>query len=202
MANFLRNSNQLPPSPPSIPNGANGSHSNSATPSTNPPHPQSGAGGAPSTADSSWARQSPSRPQEPVIRPVQQIMSSPVDKWGLKALLYEIKTSMGKGDRGILIFGEELSELGMDIASEEWVISGGGRTDGSSLYPTFVTPWQEPSQITQPIRIEDSYHIPQCYNVQAPPVQSKLSNFAEDTLFYAFYTSPQDLLQLEVAEEL
>jgi hypothetical protein len=53
---------------------------------------------------------------------VQQILSSPVDKWGLKALLYEIKTQMGKGDRGVLLFGEELSELGVDVTSEEWVV--------------------------------------------------------------------------------
>ncbi len=42
-----------------------------------------------------------------------------MDKWGLKALLYEIKTQMGKGDRGVLMFGEELSELGVDVTSEE-----------------------------------------------------------------------------------
>lgn len=132
-------------------------------------------------------------------------MQSPVDKWGLKALLYEIKTQMGKGDRGVLIFGEELSELGVDVTSEECV----GATQGGSsahtrspLYPTFVTPWTEPSQISQSLRIEELYHIPQCYNVHAPPVQTKLPNFAEDTLFYAFYTSPQDVLQLEAAEEL
>lgn len=45
-----------------------------------------------------------------------------MDKWGLKALLYEIKTQMGKGDRGVLIFGEELSELGVDVTSEEYVV--------------------------------------------------------------------------------
>ena len=28
---------------------------------------------------------------------------------------------MGKGDRGVLIFGEELSELGVDVTSEEYV---------------------------------------------------------------------------------
>lgn len=39
----------------------------------------------------------------------------------MKALLYEIKTQMGKGDRGVLIFGEELSELGMDVTSDEYV---------------------------------------------------------------------------------
>lgn len=42
-----------------------------------------------------------------------------MDKWGLEALLYEIKTQMGKGDRGVLMFGEELSELGVDVTSEE-----------------------------------------------------------------------------------
>lgn len=57
--------------------------------------------------------------QEPVVRPIQQILSSPVDKWGLKALLYEIKTQMGKTDRGVLMFGEELSELGVDVTSDE-----------------------------------------------------------------------------------
>jgi len=105
---------QASQSPPSLANGTT-SASTSATPSTNPALPVSIA----PTIDS-WGRSnSPNRPLEPVIRPVQQIMSSPVDKWGLKALLYEIKTSMGKTDRGLMLFGEELSELGMDIAGEE-----------------------------------------------------------------------------------
>ncbi|CAD6583700.1 MAG: hypothetical protein TREMPRED_003636 [Tremellales sp. Tagirdzhanova-0007] len=194
MANYLRsaNHNQPPPSPPSThPNGASASHSNSATPSTNPPHLQSGTGGASSTADSSWPRQSPSRQTEPVVRPVQQIMQSPVDKWGLKALLYEIQTQMGKGDRGLLLFGDELSELGVDVSIDE------------PLYPSFVTPWAEASQISHTQHIEQPHHIPICYKqVIPPPVQTKLANFAEDTLFYTFYASPQDVLQLEAAEEL
>lgn len=75
--------------------------------------------------DSWGGRTSPSRGvlgeggQPSVLRPVQQILTSPADKWGLKALLYEIKMSMGKNDRGIMQFGEDLSELGMDINSEE-----------------------------------------------------------------------------------
>ena len=105
---------QASQSPPSLANGTT-TASTSATPSTNPALPLSGA----PTIDS-WGRSnSPNRPLEPVIRPVQQIKSSPVDKWGLKALLYEIKTSMAKTDRGLMLFGEELSELGMDIAGEE-----------------------------------------------------------------------------------
>ena len=116
--------------------------------------------------------------------------------------------SMGKNDRGMLMFGEELSELGIDIIGDECVSCGSGVVEliNRPLYPTFVTPWQDPrqdpNQMGQPIRIEEQYHLPQCYNVVAPPVQSKIANFAEDTLFFAFYNSPQDVLQLEVAEEL
>ncbi|WWD17866.1 hypothetical protein CI109_102310 [Kwoniella shandongensis] len=113
------------PSSPSnngLPNGSVGtgpgapsaSQSSNATPSTNPPHPQA------ATNDSTWQRTSPSRPTEPVVRPVQQILSSPVDKWGLKALLYEIQVHMNKTDRGMLIFGEDLGELGVDVNSEEY----------------------------------------------------------------------------------
>nr|XP_031857468.1 uncharacterized protein CI109_007140 [Kwoniella shandongensis]KAA5524540.1 hypothetical protein CI109_007140 [Kwoniella shandongensis] len=199
LSNYLRNPSnpsQLgQPSSPSnngLPNGSVGtgpgapsaSQSSNATPSTNPPHPQA------ATNDSTWQRTSPSRPTEPVVRPVQQILSSPVDKWGLKALLYEIQVHMNKTDRGMLIFGEDLGELGVDVNSEE------------ALYPSFVTPWADPSSLSQPPRIEESFHIPQCYNVHAPPVETKLPNFAEDTLFLAFYMSPQDILQIEVAEEL
>jgi CCR4-NOT transcription complex subunit 2 len=46
-------------------------------------------------------------------------MSSPVDKWGLKALLYEIRTQMGKSDRGMLMFGEDLADLGVDVTQSE-----------------------------------------------------------------------------------
>ena len=70
------------------------------------------------------------------------------------------------------------------------------------LYPSFVTPWIDPNSHQQAIRVEEQYHLPACYNVVAPPVQTKIPNFTEDTLFFAFYTSPQDVLQLEVAEEL
>jgi CCR4-NOT transcription complex subunit 2 len=52
-----------------------------------------------------------------VSRPVQQIMQSPVDRWGLKQLLYEIK--MAKGDMSSLIFGEDLGEFGVDVAQDE-----------------------------------------------------------------------------------
>nr|ODN93077.1 CCR4-NOT transcription complex subunit 2 [Cryptococcus depauperatus CBS 7841] len=194
MASYLRNPSNVhqptPPSPPNtLPNGAaaaSAPQSVDATPSSNPSHPQSNA--APPSTTESWQRQSP-RSMEPVVRPVQQIMSSPVDKWGLKALLYEIQVHMNKTDRGMMVFGEDLEELGMDVNSEE------------PLYPTFVIPWADLNSLLPP-QIEESFHIPQCYFVHAPPVETKLQNFAEDTLFFAFYMSAQDVLQLRVAEEL
>ncbi|ORY23199.1 hypothetical protein BCR39DRAFT_549736 [Naematelia encephala] len=191
LAGYLRTPNQQPPpSPPvTLPNGAGGSHSNSATPSTNPPHPASGAG-APSTADSSWARHSPSRQQEPIVRPVQQIMSSPADQWGLKGLLYEIQMSLGKPDQQRWLFGDDLAEMGMDLSTDE------------PIYHNLVTPWVEPSQLSHPPQSDDPFHIPQCYYVNAQPIASKIQNFVDETLFYMFYTGIQDVSQLEAAEEL
>lgn len=64
-------------------------------------------------SDPSWLRQSPSRGIEQITRPAQQILTSPVDQWGLQALLFEIK--MGKS----MLFGEDLGELGIDMNSDE-----------------------------------------------------------------------------------
>ncbi|WVW82343.1 hypothetical protein I302_104350 [Kwoniella bestiolae CBS 10118] len=207
LSNYLRNQTNAEPhgtSSPSIPNGITSatsaqipppsststSQSTNATPSTNPPQVLQNLHGNNPESNPAWQQQQHQQPVEPLTRPIQQILSSPVDKWGLKALLYEIQMHMNKTDRGMLVFGEELEELGMDISGEE------------ALYPSFVTPWADTNSLTQPPRIEESYHIPQCYNVHAPPVSTKLSNFTEDTLFLAFYMSPGDVLQLEVAEEL
>lgn len=52
------------------------------------------------------------------------------------------------------------------------------------------------------LNLEERFQIPSCYMVTAPPMSSKLTYFAEDTLFYVFYSQPQDVAQLEVAEEL
>jgi hypothetical protein len=70
------------------------------------------------------------------------------------------------------------------------------------LYPTFVTPWLEPNQVQHPVRIEESYHLPACYNLNPISLRQRLEKFADETLFYAFYTSPQDTAQLDAAEEL
>ncbi len=57
-------------------------------------------------------------PEQPLVRPVQQVLSSPVDTWGLKALLMAIKAHSAKDDRGMLLFGEDLTELGVDVGQD------------------------------------------------------------------------------------
>ncbi|KAL7419532.1 transcriptional regulator [Cryptotrichosporon argae] len=177
-----------PTSPVSTMNGPSGS--TAATPSTIPGGVASsvaGSGGAGGVDPASWARHSPSHPADVVHRPIQQILSSPVDKWGLKALLHQIKVA--EGDRAKLLFGDELNALGMDIASED------------PLYPTFVTPWADPAQLHN-AQIEEPFQIPFCYHVNSQPIDTKVPVVAEDTLFYMFYSAPQDVLQLKAAEEL
>lgn len=51
--------------------------------------------------------------------------------------------------------------------------------------------------------MEPDYHLPSCYNVQAPPpAQTKVANFSDETLFFIFYSTPRDILQEVAAVEL
>jgi len=50
---------------------------------------------------------------------------------------------------------------------------------------------------------DPKFDLPACYRMSAPPsAQSKMSKFAEETLFYIFYAMPQDVLQDAAAYEL
>jgi len=47
------------------------------------------------------------------------------------------------------------------------------------------------------------FDIPAHYtSFSAPAIAPKLNQFDEPTLFYIFYSSPEDLSQLEAADEL
>jgi len=111
-----------------------------------------------------------------------------VDKWGLAALLRLIRAG-ADSDLLALSLGEDLATLGLDMNSS------------APLYPTFIQPWAEPDTL-QGVYIEEDFRIPQCYNVNTPPASSKITMFSDETLFYAFYSSPRDVFQMEVAAEL
>lgn len=64
------------------------------------------------------------------------------------------------------------------------------------LYPSFHSPWSD-------ARHNLDYILPSCYNVQlSPPAIHKIQAFSEETLFYIFYSMPQDSLQETAASEL
>jgi CCR4-NOT transcription complex subunit 2 len=69
------------------------------------------------------------------------------------------------------------------------------------LYSTFIAPFAEPDAL-RGVYLEEEWRTPQCYNVNTPPASSKISMFSDETLFYAFYAFPRDLLQMEVSAEL
>ncbi|EIW72770.1 hypothetical protein TREMEDRAFT_36926 [Tremella mesenterica DSM 1558] len=182
----FRPMNVTPSSPShSMVNGGNG-HAESIAPSNPPPR----AANLPvSASEPLWPRK-PSRPQEPIVRPVQQVFQSPVDNWDLKSMLMNIRAYSGHGDKGDLMFGVDLGDLGINVESTE------------PLYPNFVTPWTDPRDRTEPFRVEESWHTPACYHVTAKPIETKLGEVADETLFYIFYSQPQDVVQLQVAFEL
>ena len=69
-----------------------------------------------------------------------------------------------------------------------------------SLFPTFITPWSDSSAAHT---VEPDFHLPPCYNVNAPPPgPAKAQAFSEETLFYMFYAHPRDALQEVAAQEL
>lgn len=126
------------------------------------------------------------------MKPVHQLVSSPVDKWGLDALLTLIRTG-GRDDQLGLQLGDDLMGIGLDMAAT------------GPLYPTFTSPWQDPDSARSTLlssAAEEEYKIPACYNVQTPAASTKIGQFSDETLFYAFYTCPLDVLQMEVAAEL
>ena len=120
--------------------------------------------------------------------PINQVLASPADRFGLVGLVSLIK--MQDPDLSMLTMSNNLQTLGMDLGSLE------------SLYSSFVTPWtQDPSAASA--QVEAAFHLPSCYNVQAPPpAQAKISSFSDETLFFIFYSTPRDVLQEVAAQEL
>ncbi|KAG8998606.1 hypothetical protein FRB93_013538 [Tulasnella sp. JGI-2019a] len=118
--------------------------------------------------------------------PAQQILLSPADRWGLLALLASIKGM--DPDSQLLGAGTDLAQMGLDLSSS------------GNISATFVTPWAD---INASHTVEPEFHLPLCYNVQAPaPGPQKVGAFSDETLFFMFYSSPRDTLQEIAAQEL
>ncbi|KIY52419.1 hypothetical protein FISHEDRAFT_28425, partial [Fistulina hepatica ATCC 64428] len=121
--------------------------------------------------------------------PAQQVLVSAADRWGLLALITMVKNAIDDPDQGLSSVGTDLSLLNLDMSSV------------ASLYSTFVTPFTDMASTA--VNVESEYHIPACYNVNAPPPgPTKAQAFSEETLFFMFYAHPQDALQEVAAQEL
>ncbi|KAK9329143.1 hypothetical protein V1520DRAFT_344162 [Lipomyces starkeyi] len=83
----------------------------------------------------------------------------------------------------------DLASLGLNL----------NQPDNEPLSLTFASPWAE----TSTTKVEPDFHLPSCYHVQsAPPQQTKVANFSDETLFYIFYSMPRDFMQEAAAAEL
>ncbi|CAM9350250.1 unnamed protein product [Pylaiella littoralis] len=105
-------------------------------------------------------------------------------KYGLLGLLGVIR--MTDPDLNTLALGSDLTTVGLNLDSAE------------VLYATFASPWAE-----EPATPAPQFTLPSCYYLQPPALKAMhLKNFQVETLFYIFYSMPQDVLQAYAAQEL
>ncbi|KAK6531607.1 hypothetical protein TWF694_002790 [Orbilia ellipsospora] len=122
----------------------------------------------------------------PDTEPSESSGRSDIDRFGLNGLLPLIRNE--DLDMALLALGTDLTQLGLELNQPEQPLSS-----------TFASPWSD-----QQVRAaEPDFKLPQCYSVMnTQPLQSKVRNFSDETLFYIFYTMPKDLMQEIVAQEL
>ncbi|RVD80324.1 uncharacterized protein DFL_008224 [Arthrobotrys flagrans] len=122
----------------------------------------------------------------PDTEPSESSAPSEIDRFGLNGLLPLIRNE--DLDMALLALGTDLTQLGLELNQPEQPLSA-----------TFASPWSD-----QQVRAaEPDFKLPQCYAVlNTQPLQSKVRNFSDETLFYIFYTMPKDVMQEIVAQEL
>ncbi|KAJ4149511.1 transcriptional regulator [Fusarium falciforme] len=111
---------------------------------------------------------------------------SAADRWGIKGL----RTLMNNyPDYHAMVVGMDPMSLGLDMSSPDLF-----STQNYSLFDD--TP-------PRPAINAGKFRLPDCYNVtNVQPIESKIPNFNEETLFWIFYSSPADLKQQMAAVEL
>lgn len=98
---------------------------------------------------------------------------------------------MDQNEQNQFAYGEDIRLIGFDL------------DDKNSILSSMASPWQETSRsevepsFTLPATIQDKHITP-----PAEPCDSKIQSFADETLFYIFYSRPRDTLQEYAAREL
>ncbi|KAM4056856.1 NOT2 / NOT3 / NOT5 family protein [Hirsutella rhossiliensis] len=109
-----------------------------------------------------------------------------VDKWGIKGL----RTLMNNyPDFHAMVVGMDPNTLGLDLSSQDLI--------SPQIYSLFD------EQPPRPTVTSSKFRLPDCYNVtNVQPIESKIQNFNEETLFWIFYSCPLDVKQQMAAAEL
>ncbi|KAK6517190.1 hypothetical protein TWF506_007064 [Arthrobotrys conoides] len=135
----------------------------------------------------------------PDTEPSESSGPSEIDRFGLNGLLPLIRNE--DLDMALLALGTDLTQLGLELNQPEYGSIFLNTADHlkQPLSATFASPWSD-----QQVRAaEPDFKLPQCYAVlNTQPLQSKVRNFSDETLFYIFYTMPKDVMQEIVAQEL
>ncbi|CAG9997729.1 unnamed protein product [Clonostachys byssicola] len=108
------------------------------------------------------------------------------DKWGVKGL----RTLMNNyPDYHTMVVGIDPGTLGVDITSPDLI--------SNQHYSLFDdTP-------PRPTVSGSKFRLPDCYNVtNVQPIETKIGSFNEETLFWIFYSCPNDIKQHLAASEL
>ncbi|KAI9732580.1 MAG: hypothetical protein M1834_003916 [Cirrosporium novae-zelandiae] len=117
----------------------------------------------------------------------QQVLSqmSESERYSLPGLFAMMRNE--SQDIQSLATGQDLTTLGLDLNSPE------------PLCDNFISPFAESN--SRPL--EPDFTIPACYKVaNVCPIQTKVSSFSDETLFYIFYNMTRDIMQEIVAAEL
>ncbi|RCI09771.1 hypothetical protein L249_4056 [Ophiocordyceps polyrhachis-furcata BCC 54312] len=109
-----------------------------------------------------------------------------VDKWGIKGL----RTLMNNyPDFHAMVVGMDPNTLGLDLSSQDLI--------SPQIYSLFD------EQPPRPTVNSSKFRLPDCYSVtNVQPIESKIQNFNEETLFWLFYSCPADVKQQMAAVEL
>ncbi|KAL0797478.1 hypothetical protein Bca101_052652 [Brassica carinata] len=130
---------------------------------------------------------SSSNPTQAATATATETSSSPApDPFSMLGLVGVLNGS--NPDATTLAIGMDLTDMGLDMTSKE------------DIFKTFASPWAN-----EPLKDDpNEFTLPQCYNeIQRPtPHRGMFRRFALKTLFYIFYSMPQDEAQLYAADEL
>lgn len=127
-----------------------------------------------------------------VILPVDEDDDNkdPMEKFGLQALTSLLRQD--DNDQNNIAKGMDLNMLGLDLSSDN---------KSKTLCKTLASPWLETSRS----EVEPIYTKPESFNIspsEVIPLEDRIAQFNELTLFFIFYTKPRDILQELVSREL